>query len=95
MVRAMCGRKVVDKKTTQEQIDMLRLKETVNRLAKANGVRLYRHLLRKGDDNVSRIALDLEVSGDGKREKEGYQRRLRRSKWKRKQRRLFKDKGCP
>ena len=27
MVRAMCGQKVVDRKTTEEQMDMLRLKE--------------------------------------------------------------------
>ena len=30
MVRAMCGQKVVDKKMTEEQIDMLGLKETIN-----------------------------------------------------------------
>ena len=28
-MRAMCGRKVVDKKKTEEQVDMLGLKETV------------------------------------------------------------------
>ena len=39
MVRAMCGRIVVDRKTTEEQMDMLGLKETVDRLATANGVR--------------------------------------------------------
>ena len=32
MVRAMCGQKVVDRKTTEEQMDMLGLKETINRL---------------------------------------------------------------
>ena len=35
MVRAMCSQKVVDKKT-EEQINMLGLKETIDRLAKAN-----------------------------------------------------------
>ena len=39
MVRAMCGQKVVDKKTTEEQMDMLELKETIDQLAKANCVR--------------------------------------------------------
>ena len=39
MVRAMCGQKVVDRKTTEEQMDMLGLKETIDRLATANGVR--------------------------------------------------------
>ena len=35
MVRAMCGQKVVDSKTTEEQMDMLGLKETIDRLATA------------------------------------------------------------
>ena len=39
MVRAMCGQKVVDRKTTEEQMDMLEWKETIDRLATANGVR--------------------------------------------------------
>ena len=39
MVRAMCGQKVVDKKTTKEQIDILGLKETIDRFATAHGVR--------------------------------------------------------
>ena len=39
MVRACCGRKVVDRKTTAEQMDMLGLEESINRLAAANGVR--------------------------------------------------------
>ena len=36
MVRVMCGQKVVDRKTTEKQIDMLTLKETTDRLAPAN-----------------------------------------------------------
>ena len=43
MVRAMCGQKVVDRKTTEEQMDMLGLKETIDRLATPNGVRWYGH----------------------------------------------------
>ena len=39
MVRAMCVQKVVDRKMTEEQMDMLRLKETIDRLATVNGVR--------------------------------------------------------
>ena len=39
MVRAMCGQKVVDRKTTKEPMDMLGLKETIDRLTTANGVR--------------------------------------------------------
>ena len=46
---------------------MLELKETIDRLATANGVRWYGHVLRRDDDSVSRVALDLEVSGKRKR----------------------------
>ena len=66
MVRAMCGQKDVDRKRTEEQMDMLGLKETINRLATANGVRWYRHVLRRDDDSVLRVALDFEVSGKRK-----------------------------
>ena len=67
MVRAMCGQKVVDRKTTEEQMDMLGWKETIDRLATANGVRRYGHVLRRDDDGVLKIALDLEVSRKRKR----------------------------
>ena len=40
-VRAMCGWKVVDKKTIKEQMDMVGLKETLDRLTKENRVRWY------------------------------------------------------
>ena len=39
MVRAMSSQKVVDSKTAEEQMDMLGLRETIDRLATANGVR--------------------------------------------------------
>ena len=67
MVRAMCGQKVVDRKTTEEQMDMLGLKKTIDRFATANGVRRYGHVLRRDDDSVLRVALDLEVNGNRKR----------------------------
>ena len=38
MVRDMCSQKVVDRKTIEEQMDMLRLKETADRLVTANRV---------------------------------------------------------
>ena len=67
MVRAMCGQKVVDRKTTEEQMALLGLKETIDRLATANGVGWYGHVLRRDDDSVLRVALNLEVSGKRKR----------------------------
>ena len=96
MVRAMCGQKIVDRKTTEEQMDMLGLKETIDRLATANGVRWYGHVLRRDDDSVLSVALNLEVTGEKARtteedleeveeetEKIGLKKEdaLRRDKW--------------
>ena len=44
-------------------MDILGLKQTIDRLATANGVRWYGHVLRRDDDSVLRVPLDLEVSG--------------------------------
>ena len=66
IVRAMCGQKVVDRKTTEERMDMVGLRKTIDRLATTNGVRWYGHVLRRNDDGVWRVALDLEVSGNKK-----------------------------
>ena len=66
MVRAMYGQKVVDRKTTEEQMDMLGLKKTIDQLATANGDRWYEHVLSRDDDSALRVALDLEVSGKRK-----------------------------
>ena len=63
----MCGQKVVDRKTTEEQMDMLGLRETIDRLATANGVGWYGYVLRRDDNSVLRVALDLKVSGKRKR----------------------------
>ena len=65
-MRAMCGQKVVDRKTTEEQMDMLGLKKTIEQLATANEVRWYGHVLRRDDNSVLRVYLDLEVSGKRK-----------------------------
>ena len=67
MVRAICGQKVVDRKMTEEQMDMLGLKETTDWLATANRVRWYGHVLRRDDNSVLRVALDLQVSRKRKR----------------------------
>ena len=41
MVRAMCGQKVVDRKTTEEHMDMLVLEEAIDWLATANEIRWF------------------------------------------------------
>ena len=93
MVRAMCGQKVVDRKTTKEQMDILGLKETIDRLATSNGVRWYGHVLRRDNDNVLRVALNLEVSGKRKRgrPKRTWRKQVEggdREDW-------FEERGCP
>ena len=65
-MRAMCSQKVIDRKTTEEQMDKLGLKETRDRLATINRIRWYGHVLRRNVDSVLRVALDLEVSGKRK-----------------------------
>ena len=66
-MRALCGWKVVAKKTTEEQIGMLRSKETVDGIATANGVRWYGHVLKSNDDSILRVSLDFKVSAKRKR----------------------------
>ena len=50
-MRALYGQKVIVGKTTEEQMDMLGLKETIDRLATANRFRRYGHVLRSDVDS--------------------------------------------
>ena len=75
MVRAMCGVKLVERRSTDELMDMLGLHETVDRMARASGVRWYGHVLRREDGNILKDALTFEVSGQRKR---GRPKRTRR-----------------
>ena len=81
-MRVMCITKVIDKKkTTEKQMNMLRCKEIVNELAKANGVRWYEYMLRIDDHSVLRFALDFEVSGKRRQQEQrgpGKSKRRRR-----------------
>ena len=63
MVRAMCGAKLMEKKRTEDLMEMLGLKEAVVQMARANGVKWYRHVLRRDDGHVLRKALEFEVKG--------------------------------
>ena len=71
MVRAMCGVKLMEKKNTKELMDMLGLSETMEKLAKANGVRWYGHVLRRDEDDLLRKALRLSVDGEDDQERHG------------------------
>ena len=48
-------------------MEMLDLKETLDGMAMANGVRWYGHVIRRGDDNILKKAMMLEVNGQRKR----------------------------
>ena len=63
MVRSMCGVKLVDRKKMEDLIEMLGLKETSDRMAKANGVKWYGHVIRRNDDNMLKKAMIMEVNG--------------------------------
>ena len=52
MVRAMCSVKLVDKRNTEELMDILGLKEAVDKLARAYDVRWYSHVLRQPEEDV-------------------------------------------
>ena len=67
MVRAMCGVKLMDRKRTEDLMELLGLEETVVQMAKANAVRWYGHVLRSEDGHVLRRALEFEVKGRRKR----------------------------
>ena len=67
IVRSMCGVKLVDRKNTEELMEMLGLKKTLDRMAKANGVRRCGHVIRREDDNMLKKAMMMEVNGQRKR----------------------------
>ena len=48
--RAMSGVKMMDRKNTNKLMDMLEFNEIMDKVAKPNGVRWYKHALRREDD---------------------------------------------
>ena len=91
--RAMCGAKLMEKKRTEDLMEMLGLKETVVQMAKANGVRWYGHVLRRDDGHVLRKALEFKVIRP--RGSEDNQRRRGRRKWRWRGRALVWRKRTP
>ena len=63
MVRAVGGAKLIEKKRTEDLMEMLGLKETAVQMAKASGVGWYGNVLRRDDGHVLRIVLEVEVRG--------------------------------
>ena len=48
-------------------MEMLGLKKTLDRMAKANEVRWYGHVIRRDDDNIMKKAMIMEVHGKRRR----------------------------
>ena len=67
MIRALCGVNLLDQRSSEELIDMLGIKKSLDRMAKARSMRWYGHVLRKEDENVIVKALKFEVSGSRER----------------------------
>ena len=67
LVRAMCGARLIEKKRTEDLMEMLGLKKTVIQMVKANRVRWYGHVLRGDDAHVLREAFEFEGKGKRKR----------------------------
>ena len=67
MVRSMCGVKLVDGKNTEDLMKMLSLKETLNKMAQANGVRWYGHVVRRDEESILKKAMMLQMNGQQKR----------------------------
>ena len=63
MVRSMCGVKLVDRKKMEDLMEMLGLKEILDRMATANGVRWYGRVIRRDDDNILKKTMMMEVNG--------------------------------
>ena len=58
------------------QLDMLGIKESFDRMAKASSMRWYGHVLRKEDDNVIVKALNFEVSCSRGRPKQTWKKQV-------------------
>ena len=52
LVRSMCGIKLVDRKNMEELMEMLGLRETLDGMAKANGLRWYGHVIRRDGNDI-------------------------------------------
>ena len=61
MVRAMRGAKLAQRKNTGDMMDMLGLNQTIDKMAKASGVRWLGRVLRKENGDVVKNALEFKV----------------------------------
>ena len=66
----------MEKKRTEDLMEMLGLKETMVQMAKVNGGRWYGHVLRRDDGHVLRKVLQFEVTGKRKTQVEKESKRV-------------------
>ena len=66
IMRATCNVKLVNKRNTEEIMDMLGLEEVADKLARTNGMRWYGHVLRQPEKDVLMKAMVHEVDGKHK-----------------------------
>ena len=62
----MCSVKLMDKRNTDNLMDMLGLKEATDKLAKMNGMSWYGHVLRQPEEDVLIKVMVHEVDGKHK-----------------------------
>ena len=56
----------MDKEKMEELMEVLGLKETLDRMAKANGVRWHGHVIRRDDNNISTLKKAMMLGVNGK-----------------------------
>ena len=80
-VRSMCGVKLVDRKNTEDLMKMLGLKETLDKMAQANEVRWYVHVVRRDEESILKKTMMFEVNGQRKRgrPKQTWKRQVKES----------------
>ena len=81
MVRSMCGEKPVDRKNTENLMKMLGLKKTLDKMALANRVRCYGHVVRRDEESIVKKGMMLQVNGQRKRgrPKQNWKRQVEES----------------
>ena len=77
MIRAMCGVKL-DRRNSEELMDMLGSEESLDRMAKASSKRWYGHVLSKDDKSVIVKVLKFEVRGSRGRPKQTWKKQGRK-----------------
>ena len=76
MIRAMCGVKLFDQENSEELMDMLGMKKSLDRMAKASCMRWCSHVLRKEDKKVIVKAMKFEVRDSRGRPKQTWKKQV-------------------